>query len=184
MSNYESFGKARRKIQKSFEKARLNLSEIKNQNIKKLEAKYSSENHYKPVTIIPVATDLLVDTSGQQVSIDLIDFPDWAINMARPSIVLSFDSAIQPQNEVESFFTEFSNGDLSDGDISISKWNVSHWFTKESGLYRFTVRFDLNVQLATGVTEIGFGSVNINPIANVSLYILNERNYNELQSGK
>lgn len=184
MANYESFGKARRKIEKAFEKTRLNLSEVKNQNIQKFQEKYKSENHYKPVTIIPIVSNYTVDTPGQQVTVDLLDFPEWAINMARPSVVLYFDSAIQPHEEVDSFFTAFANGTLTDGTLSIIRWNISHWFTKQDGLYKFTVRFDLNPRIATGVSEFGFGSTAVPTYANVSLYILNERNYNDLQSGK
>lgn len=184
MSRYESFGKARRKIQKAFEKARLNISETKNENIQKFGEKYVSANHFKGVTIVPLVSEYVVDTSGQQITIDLLDFPDWAINMARPSVVLYFDSAIRPHEEVASFFTEFANGTLEDGDLSIIRWNVAHWFTKQDGLYKFTIRFDLNLRIATGVSEFGFGSTAIPTYANVSLYILNERNYNDLQSGK
>lgn len=195
MAIYKSYNIVKHKIKNSFEKTQSNLSDINN-DIKKLEIQFRSENHNKLITIIPVAINLLVDTPGQQVSVELLDFPDWAINMSQPLAIFNFDTAYNPQDEVESFFQSAGNGTLKDGDISIIRWNTIYWFTKfseeldsfgnitKSGGYKFTFRFDFNVKVAINVNLPSYSSTDLPVFANINLYIVNDKNYNELQSGK
>ena len=184
MTQYKSFDNTTHKIQTTWEKAQANQSEIDNNNIKIIETRFRSENHFKPVTIIPVVSEFQVGSSGSQVSVIMLDFPEWAINMAQPFVNFYFDSAYRPDEEVENFTDAFNDGTLEEGDISIVRWNTFHWFTKQDGLYKFNFRFDLNVRVATSVTDLGFSTAALPTFTNISLYVVNERNYNELQSGK
>ena len=182
MSKYNPFEKARRKLQKTFEKSEFNINE--HRNIKRIEKSFRSENHYKPVTIINIATAEPILLPGQRIISNLNNFPEWAVNMSSPSIVLSFDSAYKPSQAVDDFSIEFANGTLKNGDITLIRWEIYSWFTKRDNGYDFTVKFDINPRVATGVSDFGFGSSALPTVADINLYVLNERNYNEIQSGK
>lgn len=183
MAQYKSFDKTKHKIQTVWEKNQANLSEIDNQNIKKLEVSFRSENQYKPVSIIPVTSNLEVAIANPQLSVSLINWPDWVLNMIHPKIVFNLDSAYKPNEEILNFNDAHDEGTLKLGDISIGRFNHFYWFTKQDGLYKLNFKFDLGVFVVDNISEIGWSSSIIPTFVNISLYVLNERNYNELQSG-
>lgn len=177
----DRYSVSKNKLRKIWENSEANSDKINN-NVKKINIDFRSETFLKNINVVSLVENYDISESDQ-IQIVFTNFPDWAVNFSKPSITFHFDSAYDPSTEVESFFQAFQDGTLKEGDISIIRWNTFHWWTRETDLWKFNVRFNLNARVANSVSEHGFSTVELKTFANVKLYIVNERLYNEIQSG-
>lgn len=179
---YESFDNNKNKLQKVWEKTQDNTSQIRNE-IKVVETPFLSQTNLKYVNIVTLYENVIFDPNIQY-SVFLPNFPDWAVAFTRPSIVYRTPSAYDITKEVTSFFQEFGQGNLVDGMLMTTSINSRTWWTKVSGGWNFTIRPDVVVQQAQDVTESSFSGVALDLRFDVKLYIINERMYHAIQSGK
>lgn len=179
---YESFDNSKNKLQKVWEKTQDNTSQIRNE-IKVVETPFLSQTNLKYVNIVSAYENVIFDPNIQY-SVFLPNFPDWAVNFTRPSIVYRTPTAYDMTKEITSFAQEFSQGTLVEGMIQTVHINSRTWWTKVTGGWNFTIRPDVVVQVAQNVTPFAFQGVPLNLTFDVKLYIINERMYHAIQSGK
>lgn len=186
MTKYKSFDTTKRKLLTTYEQIQSNRTEIQN-NIIKHEIRYNSLNHFKVFNIVSVLSNYKI-TFGEQIEIDLIGFPDWAVNMAHPSIVFNLPDVAQPQtsyNTVAEVTAARTAGTLQVGDTLLNRLNsVQYWLVKQDNKYIFTVRFQVNAVLITAFSLTSTTFTALPVYATFNLYLVNERSYHELQSGK
>jgi hypothetical protein len=185
MSKYKSYSSTNKKLQKLFNRTNENENNIKN-NIRKINKSFTSQTNYKSAQQIVISENLEITRTDDmtQVSVDLIGFPDWAINMVRPMIIYSFPSGFDVVNDVDGFAIENQNGTLKLNDVSFIRNNTNYWFVEHDNYYTFTVNFDIDFQYVSSKTEFSFDTSPLPTFAKLKLFILNEKNYDELQSGK
>jgi hypothetical protein len=183
---YQSFKTTKQKIQKIWEQNRANTSFTKN-DLKKQDSLYSSQTFLKKPNIITILDRKDVNSKDVTYHFDLQGFPEWAINMARPLVYLELDSGFRLENSYDSFSAvqeSFTNGTLKLNDILFGSWNVETYFVNYGGGFRYVFKPNVLVYFISSLTQFGWSASDSLPVyATLKLYIINEKNYNAIQSG-
>ena len=180
MAKYKSFITSKNKLEKIWDQSQDNTDEI-NENIQKISIDFNSVTISKKVNIFTLLDNALVTSNNYaNYQFEFSNFPDWAVNFARPLIFYTLDSAYNIEQEKDEFVT----GEVEIGDFQVIYQIVHTWWIKEGDLWRFNVLSDGNPRAIVTTSPFGYSAQSIPSYITIKLYILNEKNYNEIQSGK
>ncbi len=177
------FNTSNGKFQKMWEKSHDNKDRIST-SIKKINVDFRSLNYLKKTNIVPIIENIDVSRSlyfaGTTYYVDLLNFPEWAINMIYPSVVFNLGE-YNIINDVGDFSDRFNEGILKVDDFTITSYDYSYWIVKYGDAYRFTIKFHTSAYIVSNVYSYGWSSSLLPMYADVNLHITNERNYNDIQ---
>lgn len=190
MAKYKSFETNKRKIEKTFERTNNNESRISNE-VKKINKSYTSQIYFKGfqggdifsgLNVTPISDDVFV-------SIDLINFPEWAINMMKPYFYYTFPSVFSVEESDDNLVSKFNSGDITLSEVKLNTLvffsdNTKWWFVKQDDLYTFNIKFDTNFQYVVSKSEVSFSLAQVQRFATLGINFNNQRNYQPIQSGK
>lgn len=189
MAKYESYETNNRKIEKTFEKVNSNQSRINNE-VKKINKNYTSQiyyNGFKGGDVIS-GLDVIQTDVDVSVSIELVNFPEWALNMLNPYFYYTFPSVFSIDQADDELLSKFNSGDITLDEVQLNTLvffsdNTKWWFVKKNDLYTFNIKFDTNFQYVSSKSEFSFSLSQVQTLATIGFYFINQRNNTLVQSG-
>lgn len=183
MAKFESFDNSTQKFQKIWEKNEENKSEIDN-NLKRIEVNFNSENFNKKINTIPIITDREQDDLDEIFVIDLNDFPEWIINHINVVLVIELVGDVNTDTIISSSNDE--NAKVGDIVYGSGATNGKYWIAKlDENNYKLKVLLDITVRRITDIPPVGsptteklFFNLNLN------LVITNPRIYENTNQQK
>lgn len=158
MAKYEPFS-SKRKVEKLW-----NKSVEEEQTIDNLPNKtivFRQEHFQKRMTIIPILKNEPINWSGESI---LVGFPEQFIPMIKPVGYFSV-----PGDGFNMDLIDFSGG---------AEISFTYWFNKRSSdVYSFQFNIETDASLVQNETDVPL-------LANVSLYIINNLNYDNIIKAK
>lgn len=190
MSQFKSFDFSKRKLQKLWEQNEETTHIIDN-DIKKLDTTYLSTHTFKrPQTFLLLDNINFINIGHQYVS-QINGFPDWAISCSHLSVqIATWDtktSNVAPIDISTAKFNiedEFAAGTLEINDITIDNIQYNYFWTKMENSYLFTFQPYFIISKVIEVETNSYNTETLPCFITVKLTILNEKNYNAIQSGK
>ena len=177
---YESFQNSKTRFQKTWERSQKNENNL--EDIPLVTLDFNSINFNKKITTIPIVTNKLATNTAE--SILLENFPEWVINMIEIFVIYTIDDGFIGRLIPITLSEAFQNGTLKDGDVSIGNQDFHYWFNRiDDKNILVKVFYTINIREAE-LVPAGFVSSIVPAFINLSLKILNQRIYEEMNEKK
>lgn len=180
---YKSFANTKRKIITNWDDEITNEKTINN-NLKKFDLSYRPSQNFKGINLLTIIDDELVVDQNQTYSFELEGLDENLIPYFKPLAYYRLDSAYDITQEIDSFFTANAEGTLKNGDISVLNHDERFWWVKETNKWIFYYRVDFNVRYAIVYPPSSFGTEEVPIYLTLKLAYVDERFFDEIQSGK
>lgn len=173
----KTFTTTKQKLRKLWEDNDRNTSLIKN-NLNKKTLDFNSINYTKGITKITLLENTLYNSSEHQnITYRLENFPEWIINHINILSITSTTEGFDLSRNIVDLLDAFLNGTLSVGDTVFAN-QLSYWIVKLDGdNYDLKIFNSVTLIEITSVSEVGFTTQPTPAYIDLSLQILNPRNY-------
>lgn len=179
---YESFKNSKNKFQRTWERSQENENNLKDIPLVTLD--FNSINFSKKIVNIPILTNQLTTLGVKLVTILLENFPETSLNMIEPIVIHTLTDGFVSRFIPITFSEAFSKGILKNGDVHVFSQFLQYWFNHiDQKHFLLKIKYGVNPQEAI-VSEIGFSSTAIPIFTTLSLKIINQRIYEQMNEKK